>query len=102
MQDLEKRISAIEKKLNMGEAYLLVGNEKIVWDFLLEHLEMLLEIRKNGDYYTLGGTGYRASIMEKGLRWATEVDKNVLEALIGLGLNVWEMKEKEKEENGKN
>lgn len=97
MQDLEKRIAAIEKKLNFEEIVVLTGSEKIVWDFISKNLRVLLEIRKyNENYYSLRGTGYGAIIdTDDNGAWTRDVDFDVLEALIELGVDVWENKKKE-------
>lgn len=103
MQDLEKRIAALEKKINVQEIVVLTENEKIVWDFISKNLGLLLEIRKfDENHYTLRGTGYIAIIDKQAEGcWTAETDYEVIEALKALGLDVWEKKE-EGEENGKN
>lgn len=98
MKDLEKRIENIEKKLNMENSVVLTGNEKIVWEFILEQLYHLFEIRKyEGKSYSIVSKGTRYGVMKDYCAWGKARDEEVLEAFLSLGVDYLEKKEMKNE-----
>ena len=100
MQDLEKRIENIEKKLNIENSVVLTGNEKIVWEFILQHLPYLFEIIKyEGNSYSIAATGWRYGVAKDNCVWGKAQDEEVLEAFLSLGVYYYELKEKRNNKN---
>ena len=96
MQDLEKRIENIEKKLNIENSTVLTENEKIVWDFIFNNLPYLFEIHKSSkNLFTINATGFRYGIDTDTNSWAEDKNKDLIEAFLSLGAHFYEKKDKE-------